>query len=175
LLAETQGAVRFAGAAGLLQSAGHAKPIAFDIGLVSRMTNMRASNVLALFFLAAAIQQARGGDGPAPSCSPERAGYCECVTHSCQLVPEVKQIKKVVYEVREVPYCLKKLPPLCSLFGRRCCQECGECAECDCPRYKKVLVKKEIVCGEICTSKCVVREHVERTPCRVCTPSCGAK
>lgn len=108
-------------------------------------------------------------------CSPAQTGYRECVTHSCQLVPETKPIEKAVYEVREVPYCLKKLPPLWSLFGRRGCQECGECAECECPRYKKVLVKKEIVCGEICTSKCVVQEHVEQVPCRVCAPSCGAK
>ena len=129
---------------------------------------MRAKHVLALLFVVSGLMEARGGEGQAAGSN------CGCVTHSCQLVPEVKQIKKVVYEVREVPYCLKKLPPLCSLFHSRGCG-CEACAECDCPRYKKVLVKKEIVCGEICTSKCVVQEHVERVPCRVCTPSCGLK
>jgi len=93
---------------------------------------------------------------------------CECVEHSCKLVPEVKQIKKTVYEVQEVPYCVKKLPPLCSLFHAHNC-ECETCAECQCPRYKKVLVKKEIVCKEICTTKCVVEEH--RVPCQPC--DCG--
>jgi hypothetical protein len=91
----------------------------------------------------------------------------ECVTHCCKLVPEVKQIKKTVYEVHEVPYCLKKLPPLWSLLHHRGC-DCEMCAQCQCPRYKKVLVMKEVVCKEICTSKCVVEEHVERVPCQVC-------
>jgi len=104
---------------------------------------------------------------PAPQQAP--AGYEDCVTHSCKLVPETKQIKKTVYEVQEVPYCLKKLPPLLSLFHHHGCDDCDLCAECQCVRYKKVLVKKEIVCGEICTSKCVVEEHVERVPCQ---PSC---
>ena len=87
----------------------------------------------------------------------------ECVTHCCKLVPEVKQIKKTVYEVHEVPYCLKKLPPLLSLLHHRGC-DCEMCAECQCPRYKKVLVKKEAVCKEICTTKCVVEE----VPCQKC-------
>src|SRR5262245_30018346 len=97
------------------------------------------------------------------------AGYEDCVTHSCKLVPETKQIKKTVYEVQEVPYCLKKLPPLLSLFHHHGCDDCDMGAECKCVRYKRVLVKKEVVCGEICTSKCVVGEHVERVPCQ---PSC---
>ena len=103
---------------------------------------------------------------PAP---PLQIGFHDCVTHSCVLVPEVKQIKKTVYEVQEVPYCLKKLPPLCSLFHHHGC-DCEMCAECQCPRYKKVLVKKEIVCKEICTTKCVIEEH--RVPCQVCEPAC---
>jgi hypothetical protein len=52
--------------------------------------------------------------------------------------------------------------------GYRC--DDGECAECQTPRYRKVLVKKEIVCGEIFTTKCVVAEHVERVPCQACQP-----
>lgn len=100
---------------------------------------------------------------------PAQANCNQCVTHSCQLVPEVKPIKKTVYEVQEVPYCLKKLPPLLSLFHHHDCN-CEQCAECQCVRYKKVLVKKEVVCGEICTTKCVVQEH--HVPCQPCQP-CG--
>ena len=103
---------------------------------------------------------------------PAQVGYQECVTHSCQLVPETKQIKKTVYEVQEVPYCLKKLPPILSLFHHHHCDDCEMCADCQCPRYRKILVKKEIVCKEICTSKCVVEEHVERVPCQPCQPGC---
>ena len=95
---------------------------------------------------------------PAPAtplqCPPEQIACHDVGTHHCKLVPETKQIKKAVYEVQEVPYCLKKLPPLLS-FHRH---GCDDCAECDCVRYKKVLVKREIVCGEICTTRCVVEQ-----------------
>jgi hypothetical protein len=112
---------------------------------------------------------ARAEETPLAPC-PDQIVYQDCVSHRCKLVPEVKQIKKTVYEVQEVPYCLKKLPPFWSLFRKQCCDEC---AECDCPRYKKVLVKKEVVCKEICTTKCVVEDFVERVPCRVCPAPCA--
>lgn len=96
--------------------------------------------------------------------------YQDCITHSCRLVPETKQIKKTVYEVKDVPFCVKKLPPLWSLFCHHGCDDCEVCPDCQCPRYKKVLVKKEIVGKEICTTKCVVQEHVERVPCQPCAP-----
>jgi hypothetical protein len=121
-------------------------------------------------FAAAAARAAGPGEAPAPC--PPAGGYQEVVCHHCRLVPETKQIKKVVYEVQEVPFCLKKLPPLLSLFHHRGC-DCDQCAECDCPRYKKVLVKKEVVCCEVCASKCVVEEHVERVLCRDCPPCAG--
>src|SRR5262245_37184696 len=130
---------------------------------------MRAHLLLSLVVTLAIATGSHAGDAPPPYCPPaEQVGYQDCVTHSCKLVPEVKQIKKTVYEVQEVPFCLKKLPPLCSLFHHHGC-ECDQCAECQCVRYKKVLVKKEIVCGEICTTKCVVDQHVERVPCQ---PGC---
>jgi hypothetical protein len=120
-----------------------------------------SSIVLAAAMLAPPLMAADG-----PLCvTPEQAPPCECVTHSCKLVPEKKQIKKTVYEVQCVPYCLKKLPPICSLFHHHGC-DCELCAECQCPRYKKVLVKKEVVCKEICTSKCVIEEH--KVPCQPC-------
>jgi hypothetical protein len=134
---------------------------------------MRAHFLLSLVVALTIAAGSRAGDAPPPYCPPaEQVGYQDCVTHSCVLVPEVKQIKKTVYEVQEVPYCLKKLPPLWSLFHHHGCDDCEVCAECQCPRYKKVLVKKEIVCKEICTSKCVVQEHVQRVPCQVCEPAC---
>lgn len=136
---------------------------------------------LALSLLCAATVQAAGPEQTGPvQASPAQAPcpYCEgkivyqeVVSHRCKLVPDKKQIKKTVYEVKEVPFCLHKLPPLCLHHHGDCCDEC-QCRECDCPRYKKVLLKKEIVCEEICTTKCVVEEFVERVPCRVCCPDC---
>src|SRR5262245_6055940 len=107
------------------------------------------------FALIGLIALASGGglvsaDESAPACPPAPCRYKDCVTYSCKLVPEVKQIKKTVYEVQEVPFCVKKLPPLCSLFCHHGCDDCEVCPECQCPRYKKVLVKKEVVCKEIC-------------------------
>jgi hypothetical protein len=101
---------------------------------------------------------------------PPQPDYQDCITHSCQLVPEVKQIKTTVYEVQEVPFCVKKLPPLWSLFCHRGCDACEVCPDCQPPRYRKVMTKKEVVCKEICTTKCVVQEHVERVPCPACPP-----
>jgi hypothetical protein len=121
---------------------------------------VRIGAVLGVLGGAAAWGQSPAG-GPLPG-----AGGSVCVTHECRLVPEVKQIKKTVYEVQEVPYCLKKLPPLWSLWRRDCQQACEEC---ECPRYRKVLVKKEVVCREVCTTKCVVQEHAH-----ACPPACPA-
>jgi len=90
----------------------------------------------------------------------------DVVCHRCKLVEEKKPIKKTVYEVKEVPFCLPKLP--------KCghCGHCDECRECDSPRYKKVLIKKEISCGETCTIKCVPEEFIERRQVKVCRPAC---
>ena len=127
-----------------------------------------------LFILCTAlflVRAAGANDAPPPYYpQPEKVGYQDCITHTCQLVPEVKQIRKTVYEVQEVPYCLKKLPPLWTLFHRHGC-DCEQSAECQCVRYRKVLVKKEVVCQEICTTKCVVEERIERVPCQVCQPA----
>lgn len=125
--------------------------------------------------LAVLTTHANAADGPAglptstacPHGARQQIVYQDVVTHRCKLVPETKQVKKTVYEVKEVPFCLTKLPPL---FGHH--RGCDDCPECDCPRYKRVLVKKEIVCEEYCGTKCVVEEVVERVPCRVCTAPC---
>ena len=105
-----------------------------------------------------------------PHCPPEQIVYKDVICHRCVQVPDKREIKKTVYEVQEVPFCLAKLPPLHSLLKHDCC--CDQCVECTCPRYKKVLIKKEIVCGEICGMKCVIEEYVERVPCRICCETC---
>jgi hypothetical protein len=134
--------------------------------------------VIALATLVALLgSQATAEDAAPGSYVEPQAAVCyqDCITHSCHLVPEKKQIKKTVYEVQEVPFCVKKLPPLWSLLCHHGCDDCEVCPDCQCPRYKKVLVKKEIVCKEICTTKCVVQEHVERVPCQpcqTCSPAC---
>ncbi|HTN77929.1 MAG TPA: hypothetical protein VL096_21910 [Pirellulaceae bacterium] len=89
-----------------------------------------------------------------PHCQ-SKAGCCEqdVIEHVCKMVVEKKPIKKVVYECKKVPYCVHKVPRLGA---------CGGCAECEaCPRYKTVLIKREIVVGEKCETKCVV-EAVSR-------------
>ena len=91
--------------------------------------------------------------------------YQEVVTYRCKQVPDNKPIKKTVYECREVPYCQHKLP---RLGHGDCCPECEAC-----PKFKKVLVKKEIVVGETCGTKCVPEKFVERIPVPCCR--CGYK
>jgi hypothetical protein len=141
---------------------------AFRISLVFSL--LCAGTALAAGPEQAGPEQASPVQAPCPYCEGKIV-YQDVVSHRCKLVPDKKQIKKTVYEVKEVPFCLHKLPHLCSHLHGDCCDEC-QCRECDCPRYKKVLLKKEIVCEEICTTKCVVEEFVERVPCRVCCPDC---
>jgi hypothetical protein len=100
--------------------------------------------------------------GDCPHCK-EGTCYREVVTYRCKMVPDNKPIKKVVYECKEVPYCEHKLGKIghCD-----CCPECQAC-----PKFKKVLVKKEIVVGHTCGTKCVPEAVVERVPCACCR--CG--
>jgi hypothetical protein len=94
--------------------------------------------------------------------APDGCCYRNVISHRCVLVPDRKVIKKTVYECKEIPYCLHRLPK----FGE--CECCPDCLAC--PRYKKVLVKRDIVVSEICTTKCVVEEFVEQVlePCCHC-------
>lgn len=103
----------------------------------------------------------------------EEIVYQDVVVQRCRMVPDNKPIKKTVYEVKEVPYCQKKLPG----FGQ--CEDC--CRECECcARTKKVLIKKEIICGEKEGTKCVTEDVIERVPvkvqrvipCAACQSSC---
>ncbi len=93
----------------------------------------------------------------------EEIVYQDVVSHRCKQVPDVKKTKKTVYECKEIPYCVHKLT--CPLKHDTCCEKCKEC-EC-CARYKKVLIKKEIVVCEECTTKCVPEAVVTRVPCKV--------
>jgi hypothetical protein len=83
----------------------------------------------------------------APVQAPGKEYYPEHLDYTCQIVTEQRPIKKTVYECREVPFCLHCLPK----FGHcDCCPQCQEC-----PRYKRVLIKREIIVGYECVTKCV--------------------
>lgn len=127
------------------------------------LINSAAVSKLLLIFGCLPLAWAGDANGPCQNCrAPDGCCYREVVTHRCVLVPDIKPVKKTVYECREVPYCEHRLPK----FGHcDCCPECQAC-----PKYKRVLVKREIVVGEICTTKCVVEEVIELVagPCCHC-------
>ncbi len=118
----------------------------------------------ALIAASAAADSSLLGDS-ANACPKCKDGTCyqEVVTYRCKQVPDNKPVKKTVYECREVPYCEHKLP---RLGHGDCCLECEAC-----PKFKKVLVKKEVVVGETCGTQCVPERFVERIPVRCCR--CG--
>jgi hypothetical protein len=74
-------------------------------------------------------------------------GCCGGSAGTCRPVVTTEPIKKVVYESRMVPYCRHCLPGF--FEGPGCTRSC-QCR----PSYKRVLVKKEIVCGERQVVKC---------------------
>lgn len=115
------------------------------------MTNRILFSLVAIAAsLAALALRANDTFAPPPAQAPVQAqikdGWSGCLDYSCKLVTEQKPIKKTVYECREVPFCLHELPR----FGH-----CESCPQCGCVRFKKVLVKKEIVVGYECVTKCV--------------------
>ena len=126
------------------------------------MKYLKPAPILGLLFVLLVGGWALGGDLFRRHCCPhcqsqEGVCYKEVVEHVCRLVEERKPIKKTVYECKEVPYCQHKPA---KFF------QCDSCPECQaCPKYKKVLIKKEIVCGEKCTTKCVVDEVIRKVPC----------
>ena len=72
---------------------------------------------------------------PGQACPPEKTVYQDVICHRCKLVPETKQIRKTVYEVQEVPFCLKKLPPLFGHHASGC--DCAMLAKCDLPTLQE--------------------------------------
>lgn len=111
------------------------------------------------------MAESRAGDqfGACQRCAaPDGCCYYQVTKYRCVLVPDTKQIKKTVYECRDVPYCEHRLPK----FGHyECCPECAAC-----PKFKKVMVKREVVVAEVCGTKCVVEAYCEQVPgpCRHC-------
>lgn len=110
-----------------------------------------------------------------PGCKfVEEIVHKEVVRHVCKYVPDVKKVRKTVYECKEEPYCLPKCS--CgsfSLFGYRVsCWGCGhsaanpECDQCEPVRMRRVLVKREVV-QECPTYKCVVETVREVVPVKV--------
>lgn len=112
------------------------------------------------------------GAGPAvqasdfpPVCEPgytlvEEVCYKDVVTKVCKMVPETKKNRKTVYDCKVEEYCVPKCPSLFAYFRKGCA---NDCADCEPPRYRRILVKKEVV--EECLGwKCVVEEVVERVP-----------
>src|SRR5258706_14762230 len=89
--------------------------------------NMKTYYLSFVMLLGAAAGITAADAPPAYYPQPEQVGNQDCVTHSCKLVPETKQIKKTVYEVQEVPFCVKRLPPLLSLFHHHGCDDCVVC------------------------------------------------
>ncbi|HEX6984142.1 MAG TPA: hypothetical protein VF170_02140 [Planctomycetaceae bacterium] len=85
----------------------------------------------------------------APIPLPAQPGPHRCVTR-----PVVKEVKKTVYETKLVPYCLPR--PWCGVCrgdGRRPCPDCEKCV-----RWKRVVVKREVVVGETCCYACTAEE-----------------
>lgn len=117
------------------------------------------------------LSTARASEGTAVSplpCPPgytvvEEICYQDVVRKVCKVVPEVKKHKRIVYCVKEEDFCLTKCP--CPLYGVHSCQGAC-CAQCEAPRCKKVLLKKEIE-EEVHGFKCVVECVVERVPYKV--------
>ncbi len=86
-----------------------------------------------------------------PQCGcPDGCVLREVKRAYCHLEPETKPIKKTFYDTKRVPYCDHKLPPF---LHHDCCPQCAKC-----PKYKTVLVKKEVECGKETTMKCVAEE-----------------
>ncbi len=132
------------------------------MALATALLAVVGAAVIAASAAAESEMVAGAAGGGCPRCK-EGVCYQEVVTYRCKQVPDNKQEKKIVYECREVPYCQHKLP---RLGHGDCCPECEAC-----PKFKKVLVKKEIVVGETCGTKCVPEKFVERIPVPCCR--CG--
>ena len=115
---------------------------------------MAALSLLAFVKTTAAAEMMRA----CPHCNCPDGCCDEVISHVCKMIEVKVPIKKIVYECKEIPYC-EHMPP--RLHDCGCCPQCKSC-----PKYKRVLIKKEIICGEKCETKCVVEEI--RTPCRHC-------
>jgi hypothetical protein len=124
-----------------------------------------AAILLGSISLALPGSAAESTPAPAAACDDgctvvEEICYKDVVVRShCRLVPDTKTVKKTVYSYKTVAFC----KPGCPNLLRRC-GDAEACTECECcPRYKRVLVKREIVEKKE-GFKCVVEEEKERVP-----------
>lgn len=75
-------------------------------------------------------------------CDVESGRCALCGCDHCVVVPDVKTTRKWVYATKLVPYCRTKCPnPL--KCRHDACEVCPSCEEC--VRYKRVLIKREVV------------------------------
>lgn len=79
----------------------------------------------------------------------EEVQFREVVRKVCKQVPDIKKVKKTIYETKEEEFCVTK-----SHKGAAT------------PQTRKVLIKKEIV-EEVPTYRQVVETVVEVVPCKV--------
>ena len=79
----------------------------------------------------------------------------------CRMVTEMVPVKKIVYSTKCVPVCELHPGSHCGHGGHGggCCDSgCGNGCGPTCKLYyKNVLIKKEIVVGHKCVTKCVVQ------------------
>lgn len=134
----------------------------------------RALVALAFGWLALypAAQAADNVTPPTGACPPgwklvEDIVYQEVVRRVCKYVPDVKKVRKTVYECKQEPFCLPKCGHCGLLGGHKA--GCGPCAPCDrceplCVRH--ILVKREVV-TECPTYKCVVETVKDVVPVKV--------
>ena len=135
---------------------------------------------MALVALMAIAQPAMAGGCKEECCgTPNSCGHCGCAApckRMCKVVPDVKVVTKVVWEVKCEEFCTPFPGSPCCGHAKSCVQEgcdAGSCEKGKCPevvtpdcgpvRTRKILVKKEIKV-QCPTFKCV--------PCYGCDACC---
>src|SRR5687767_15127282 len=104
---------------------------------------MRQAVVCSFALVLMTIATARAG-APCGHCHSGHRCACEsCESYECVKQPDHKTIKKVVYDVKCVPVCEHRPS---KFLHCDCCPVCQL-------KFKKVLVKREVVVCEICTTK----------------------
>lgn len=109
-----------------------------------------------------------GNSGPG---APVSGCYCEvCGSDQCVVVPDTKTTKKWAYSTRLVPFCVKSCPnPFkCRHAASQSCPSCESCV-----RYKRVLIKREVVtktagfkCIPLCEACREARQQQSQPPVR---------
>lgn len=108
--------------------------------------------------LATIVAAACGGSSAVGAECPHcHQDCCDDVSYQCRMELEKIPIKKFIYRYKDVPICVPCGPRLGA---------CDSCATCDSPRFKRMLIKQEVVVGEKCITKCVV--EAVRKPCSHC-------